>query len=280
VFQSIVRATALLALAALALLAQDSRPQFEVASIKLAPADARGRMFGSHGPGMFNTENMPVKALISNAYGVKDFQLSGGPSWISTEGYTINAKAPAEGTPEERWKKMKLMLQVLLEDRFQLKFHRESKEMPTYALTVAKGGLKLPPADCIPFDETNRPAPPAPGQPPIRFCGNMRISRNGPNSVVDAYGTTTADLVGWLSSVTSRVVIDKTGHTGTFDAKFEYAPDLLQSAPAGEGSVAPPPETAPALITVLQEKFGLKLESERGQVEILVIDRVERPSGN
>lgn len=278
--QSMVRATALLALAALALLAQDSRPQFEVASIKPAPADARGSMFGSHGPGMFNTENMPVKVLIANAYGVKDFQLSGGPSWTSTEGYTINAKAPAEGTPEERWKKMKLMLQVLLEDRFQLKFHRETKEMPIYALTVAKGGLKLPPADCIPFDEKNRPAPPAPGQPPIRFCGNMRISRNGPNSVFDAYGTTTADLVGWLSSVTSRVVIDKTGHIGTFDAKFEYARDLFQSAPAGEGSGTPPPETAPALITVLQEKFGLKLESERGQVEILVIDRVERPSGN
>jgi uncharacterized protein (TIGR03435 family) len=279
VIRSIVRATALLALAAL-VLAQDARPQFEVASIKLAPADARGRMFGSRGPGMFNTENMPVKALIANAYDVKDFQLSGGPSWISAEGYTINAKARAEGTPEERFKKMKLMLQVLLEDRFQLKFHRESKEMPIYALTVAKGGLKLPPADCIPFDEKNRPAPPGPGQPPIRFCGNMRISRNGPNSVFDAYGTTTSGLVGWLSSVTNRVVIDKTGHIGTFDAKFEYAPDLLQSAPVGEASGAPPPETAPGLFTILQEKLGLKLESERGPVEILVLDRVERPSDN
>ncbi len=138
--------------------AQDTHPQFEVASIKPS-AGGPGSMFGSRGRGMFNTENTPFRMLMSQAYGVKGFQISGGPSWINSDGYTITAKETGEGTPRERFARMMLMLQVLLEDRFQLRFHRETKEMPIYALTVVKSG-KLPPADCVPFDEKNRPAPP------------------------------------------------------------------------------------------------------------------------
>ena len=149
------RAVILAATAAI-LNAQDTRPQFEVASIKPS-AGGPGSMFGSRGPGMFNTENTPFKMLMSQAYGVKGFQISGGPSWINSDGYTITAKESGEGTPRERFARMMLMLQVLLEDRFQLRFHRETKDMPIYALTVAKSG-KLPPADCVPFDEKNRPA--------------------------------------------------------------------------------------------------------------------------
>jgi uncharacterized protein (TIGR03435 family) len=270
----------ILAAAAAILSAQDARPQFDVASIKPS-AGGPGRMFGSGGPGMFNTENMPVKGIIAEAYGVKQFQISGGPSWIDSEGYTITAKTSGEGKPKERFEKMLLMLQVLLEDRFQLRFHRATKEMPIYALTVAKSG-KLPPADCVQFDENNRPAPPAPGQPPIRFCGNIRGGRNGLNSTMDAWGISTADLIRWLSNVTGRTIVDKTGVTGTFDVKLEYLPEMAQSAqPMGDG--APPPaveNAAPSLFTALQERLGLKLESERGPVEILVIDRIERPTEN
>ncbi len=234
-------------------------------------------MFGSRGPGMFNTENTPVKMLIAQAYGVKDFQVLGGPGWINSDGYTITAKASGEGTPKERFEKMLLMLQGLLEDRFQLRFHRETKEMPVYTLTIAKAGLKLPPANCVQFDDKNRPAPPAPGQPPVRFCNNIRGSRNGPNSVLDAYGISIFSLMGWLSNVTGRTIIDKTGFTGTFDAKFEYATGLPQASPDGAAAVE---NTAPSLFTVLQEQLGLKLESERGPVEVLVLDRVERPTEN
>jgi uncharacterized protein (TIGR03435 family) len=271
----------LLAAAAAILSAQDTRPQFEVASIKPSPGGPGNSMFGSRGPGMFNTENIAFKVLMGQAYGVKGFQISGGPSWINSDGYTITAKASGEGTPKERFEKMMLMLQVLLEDRFQLRFHRETKEMPTYALTVAKNG-KLPPADCVQFDEKNRPERPAPGQPPIRFCGNMRMGRSGPNSTLDAWGITTADLIRWLSNTTGRTIVDKTGFTGTFDAKLEFLPEMAQgAAPMGDG--APPvavENAAPSLFTALQERLGLKLESERGPVEVLVIDRVERPTEN
>ena len=260
--------------------AQDPRPQFEVATIKPS-AGGPGRMFGSRGPGMFNTENMPVKGIIAQAYGVKDFQISGGPSWIDSDGYTITAKTSGEGTPKERFEKMMLMLQVLIEDRFQLRFHRATKEMPIYALTVAKSG-KLPPADCVQFDEKNRPAPPAPGQPPIRFCGNIRGGRSGPNSTLDASGITTEGLIRWLSNTTGRTIVDKTGFTGTFDAKLEYLPEMAQNVkPTDDGAPAPALENAaPSLFTALQERLGLKLESERGPVEILVIDRIERPTEN
>jgi uncharacterized protein (TIGR03435 family) len=270
----------LLSAAAAILSAQDTRPQFDVASIKPS-APAPGRMFGSRGPGMFNTENMPVKGIIAEAYGVKQFQISGGPSWIDSDGYTITAKTSGEGAPKERFEKMMLMLQVLLEDRFQLRFHRTTKEMPIYALTVGKSG-KLPPADCVKFDEKNRPAPPAPGQPPIRFCGNIRGGRSGPNSTLDASGVTTADFIRWLSNVTGRTIVDKTGFTGTFDAKLEYLPEMAQNVkPIGEGEPPAAVENAaPSLFTALQERLGLKLESERGPVEILVIDRIERPTEN
>jgi uncharacterized protein (TIGR03435 family) len=271
---------ALLAGAAAILSAQDTRPQFEVASIKPS-AGGPGSMFGSRGPGMFNTENTPFKMLMAQAYRVKGFQISGGPSWINSDGYTITAKTSGEETQKERFEKMMLMLQVLVEDRFQLRFHRETRDMPVYALTVAKSG-KLPPANCVQYDEKHRPAPPAPGQPPIRFCGNVRGGRNGPNSTMDAWGISTADLIQWLSNATGRTIVDKTGFTGTFDVKLEYLPEMAQGAqPMGDG--APPPaveNAAPSLFTALQERLGLKLESERGPVEILVIDRVERPTEN
>ena len=275
----ISRAAVLLATVGI-LSAQDTRPQFEVASIKPSAAGP-GSMFGSRGPGMFNTENTPFKMLMSQAYGVKGFQISGGPSWINSDGYTITAKASGEGTPKERFEKMMLMLQVLLEDRFQLRFHRETKEMPIYALTVAKSG-KLAPANCVQYDEKNRPAPPAAGQPPIRFCGNIRGGRSGPNSTLDAMGISMADFIRWLSNVTGRTIVDKTGFAGTFDAKMEYMPEMAQGAPpTGDGAPPPPVENAaPSLFTALQERLGLKLESERGPVEILVIDRVERPTEN
>lgn len=270
-----------LAATAAILSAQDARPQFDVASIKPSAPGQRNSMFGSRGPGMFNSENFPVKGLIAQAYGVKQFQISGGPSWIDSDGYTITAKTSGEGTPKDRFERMMPMLQVLLEDRFQLRFHRVTKEMPIYALTVVKSG-KLPPADCVQFDEKNRPAPPAPGQPPIRFCGNIRGGRSGPNATFDASGITIADLIRWLSNVTGRTIVDKTGLSGTFDAKMEYLPEMAPSAqPMGDG--APPAaveNAAPSLFTVLQERLGLKLESERGPVEILVIDRIERPTEN
>jgi uncharacterized protein (TIGR03435 family) len=264
-----------------ALAAQDPRPTFEVASIKPGDPSSGGSMYGSKGPGQFNTENLVVKTMIAIAYDIKDFQIQGGPSWMSSEKYTINARGNMTGTQEERRKQQTLMVQSLLEERFQLKFHRETKEMPIYALTIAKGGPKLTAADCVKFDDMHRPEPPAPGQPRPRYCGNMGIT-GGPNgnSKFNGIGITPERLAAWLSNVTSRVVLDKTGLTQPFDAQFEYAQNRPMTQTSSTENASIPVDAGPSIFTVLQEKLGLKLEGEKGPVEMMVIDRLEKPTEN
>jgi uncharacterized protein (TIGR03435 family) len=283
-----VRARFWLAVAATAGLigAQDARPQFEVASIKPNAGAGRGSKFGSRGPGTFYTENIPLRMMIAEAYGVKQFQITSGPAWISSDGYDITAKPGfSEGTgPVDQRLRTMLRLQRLLEERFRLKFHRETKEMPVYLLTVVNGGLKLAEADCVKFDIDHPPSRPADGAPRPRYCGNMRMGKNGPNMTVDGIGIEMSNLIFWLTDSMSRTVIDNTGYTGTFDAKVEYAPDLGHPPPGmggGEvGSAGVLDNAGPSLFSALQEQLGLKLEASRGPVEILVIERVERPTAN
>jgi bla regulator protein BlaR1 len=256
------------------------RPQFEVASVKLNTSGASNQLFGSHSPGTFNADNYPLLGLIAGAYDLKPFQIAGAPGWIESSRYDIVAKpsvSPVKKTmTSESVRKdqaeMKLMLQSLLEDRFQLRFHRETKELPVYALTIAKGGLKLPEGSCTNYDFNNPPPRPAPGQKPPDYCGNIGMGGNGPAQTLNAFGITMTDFVGVLSNYSGRVVIDKTGFTGKFDAHLVYA-DTLDSAPRDDTS-------GPSLFTAMEEQLGLKVESTKGPVEILVIDHVERPSEN
>ena len=131
-----------------------ARPQFEAATVKLNTSGSRRQLFGSASPGVFNVENLAVRWIIAAAYHVKTFQVVGGPGWIDSARYDITAKARVNRDRGTRpsWKdtelEMALMAQSLLEERFQLKMHRETKELPVYALTVAKGGLKLREAPC------------------------------------------------------------------------------------------------------------------------------------
>src|SRR5580700_7709458 len=132
-----------------------AHPAFEVASIK---PHAGGGPFGGTrvSPGMMNVNNLPVRRLIRNAYKISDFQISGAPDWVNSEGFDIAAKAEGELTADG----MLLMLRALLEDRFQLKVHRETKEGPVYDLVVAKGGARLQPSkegSCILLDHFQRP---------------------------------------------------------------------------------------------------------------------------
>jgi uncharacterized protein (TIGR03435 family) len=224
---------------------------------------------------------LPLKLFIQMAYvDYADGQfnlfssvgnrIEGAPGWIESERYRINAKA--EG-PASLGMMRGPMLQALLEDRFQVKVHRETRELAVYALTVAKNGLKVErtaEGGCTPRDLTQVQTPPGPGQNP--WCGTLKalISRTSGRRTFDGFGMTLAELSQRLATSAGHPVIDRTGIAGMFDFHLQFTPD--DAPPSDEPA-------APSLFTALGE-LGLKLEPARGPVESLVIDRVERPSEN
>jgi uncharacterized protein (TIGR03435 family) len=253
------------------------RPQFEVASIKPNKSGDMRMMFRSASGGRFTASNVSLQSLITIAYHIKDFQLSGAPPWLS-ERYDIEAKA--EGNPGGD--AMLPMLQRLVEDRLQFKFHRESKELPVYALVVAKAG-KLHPAEgeCGP-PPSGPPPPPEPGKMPTPFCGGLMMFPGH----LSGQKVTIEQLLETLSRFTGRNVLDKTNLTGKYDIDLQYTPEQGQfqappgGAPPGMPPLPPIDPNGPSLFTALQEQLGLKLESQKGPVEIIVIDHIERPSEN
>ncbi|HTX38206.1 MAG TPA: TIGR03435 family protein [Bryobacteraceae bacterium] len=263
-------------------------PRFAVASIKpnaQGPADFRGADPVRILPGgRLLVERAALRYFIQNAYGVKPFQLLGGPGWIDSTYYDIDAKAEGNPSPSE----MRRMMQVLLEDRFHLKVRRETRQLPVYDLTVAKSGLKLPPSkpgSCLSPDPDAPPLPPAPGRPAP--CGHILMMVSPAGARMIGGQASMAELVRILSNVLGRMVIDKTGFTGTFDVHLEFSPDdSLGGLPTPAGPNDPRVPTVPAdpnhptLFGALAEQFGIKVEAAKGPVEVIVIDQVERPSSN
>ena len=261
-------------------------PQFEVASIKPAAPDQRGQFIRPGANGGLNINNMPLKELIVIAWRIQPFQISGGPPWIESARYDISAKP--EHKPERD--QVLLMLQSLLADRFELKVHHETKELPIYALVLANKDGKLGPqlteskeGSCTPFDPSRPPPPPDPGKPPVMGCGGMMM---GPDRIT-AIGVAVSQLAPVLARTLERTVVDKTGLTGKYDIQAQWTPDQTQlAAMRGNGPLPPDMPTpqfdpnGPSLFTALQEQLGLKLESQKGPVDVIVIDRVERPSEN
>jgi uncharacterized protein (TIGR03435 family) len=245
--------------------------EFEAASIKPSAPVAMGMMkvgMSMMPGGRIAMSGITVRLLIQQAYGVRDFQIVGGPDWMRSERYDITAK-PAEAASEDQ---VKLMIRGLLKDRFQLVFHRETKELPTYALVVAKGGPKLKIAEVMAAGgEGGSGGGGRGGQ--IRIMGRGRF---------DASGVPVSALANHLSQVLGRSVIDKTELTGDYDFKLEWTPDERQGGmmkgPGGE-SAAPSDNPGASIFTALQE-FGLKLESTKGPVDIFVIERAEKASEN
>jgi uncharacterized protein (TIGR03435 family) len=272
---------------------------FEVASIKPNPT-CGGPGRGSGGmasPGRMTLECAQLRDLILTAYGIyanggssdpRSFRMLvlGGPSWIDSDRYDIVAKAEGNPPPAQLYGPM---LRALLEDRFKLKVHRETKESLVYLLTIARGGARLHPAtegSCVSADIHHPPPRPAPGQPNPRVCGSHVAGSDG---TFDMHGATVADLSTQLGLRLDRDVIDKTGITGTFDIHLEVSrADLVPRVLAGgdAGQVDPSTRvlatdpTGPSIFTALQQQLGLKLESAKGPVEFLVIDRVEKPLEN
>ena len=272
------------------------KPRFEVASVKVCRADPSPAFVGggsrnTSSPGRLDLTCQTVTRLIQTAYLMYRagrpnsapfflVPISGGPGWVDSDRYTIVAKAE---TPQSQGMMMGPMLQALLEDRFHLKIHREQKEVPVYALTVAKGGHKLQAtkeASCTPFDPAQPPAPPSPGQ--RASCGVVMPDANGK---LVTYGQTLAGLCLYFSGPLGRSVIDKTGLAGAFDIHLELSPRDLIPAPPGPQVQTDPNATTPMpdplnSVRFALQKLGLQLESTKGPGEALIIDHVERPSEN
>jgi bla regulator protein BlaR1 len=238
--------------------------EFEVASIKPGDPGSNRVQIGIAPGGRFTAANVTVSMLIQQAYNVKNFQVTGGPGWVASDRFVINAKAEGAGQGPGA---IRPLLQKLLADRFQLVFHKETKEMPVYELVIGKGGSKL--------QETKE----SPG-PQIRF-GRGQI--NGQSMAMELLANQLANQLG-------RSVVDKTGLKGGYDVNLTWTPDPSQGGggpfggPGGPGGGgpdgAPPTEAGPSLFTALQEQLGLKLESGKGPVEIMVLDKVQKPSEN
>jgi len=199
--------------------------------------------------------------LMEQAYGIRDFQIVGGPSWLGSDRYDITAKPEGAATSDQ----VKVMMQALLKDRFQLQFHRETKELPTYALVVAKGGPKVHASEEV--SGSDKPK-------------GMRRQMMGRGQFT-LEGAPMSAFAEQLARVLGRSVIDKTGLTGNYDVKLEYTPDDtgMMKGPR-EDAPAPADASGISIFTALQDQLGLKLESTKGPVEILVIDRAEKPSEN
>jgi uncharacterized protein (TIGR03435 family) len=254
-----------------------THPAFEVASIR-PHANGDNRAYVQASEGRLAMANFSLKQLILFAYGVSNNQVSGVQGWMDSNHFDIQATTESAPTVKELEGPM---LQALLEERFQLKVHREMVERPVYELTVEKGGVKMQlskEGSCTLYDVDSPPPLPAPNTPRIVYCDFPRISGDGLNWKLDGAGVTIGKLAATLSrSGLDRPVIDKTRLAGGFDLHLKWTADTPENA-TRSGAIADP--TGLSIFTALREQLGLKLESAKGPVEILVIDHVEQPSEN
>ena len=258
-----------------------ARPQVEVAAIRRS-APGAGDLGNIHiSPGRFETHNMTVRKLMYIAYKVKADRILGGPGWLSSDTYDINATAE-----DMTGNNFPLMLQTLLEERFGLKLHPEIKEAPVYDLALAKDGPKIQPTKpgtCVPLDlSKDRPAQ-LPNQQRCSTWLNTRAGyRNGIGiSMTDPVGVGFQSLTGQLSLVLNKSVIDKTGLPGLYDVHLEWTPEeVTANQPADAAQPAPTADTPPSIFVAVREQLGLELKPSRGPVTVLVIDSIEKPSEN
>jgi uncharacterized protein (TIGR03435 family) len=269
--------------------APERLPSFDVASVK-QNTSVNPRTFNALPGGRLVVTNSPLKGLIAAAFGMADIQalipvrILGGPDWIDSQRYDIDAKARAEfqfapgGPPKDP----PLMLRSLLEERFKLVTHRETREMPIFELVVAREDGRLGPGlhkssvDCDAVIAARRAGSPEPPRqrlepPPCGLIG-------GPAHTI-AGAVTMQQLAGNLSNHLERLVVDKTGLTDRFDFNFGWTPDQMPTAAPPPG-VPPVDPNGPSLITALQEQLGFKVVAGKGPVDVLVIDQIKELTPN
>jgi uncharacterized protein (TIGR03435 family) len=319
-----VAAAFALAVARLSSQTPGQKPSFDVISIKPSPPLGTGPLRLGGGPqgDRFTMNSATLRMLLQMAFQragntslAGQLQIVGGPSWMDSERYDIQAKTDCSGGTFSR-DRLQLMVQSMLEDRFKLKAHQETRELPIYNLVVTKDGPKITksadqttptfaqalPGPCEPASAANTPPPlPPPGRggnpfdaktPPPRGALMMMMGPNG--MTMRATATRFDAIVRLLQNQLGRKIVDKTGLEGLFDFELTFSTEGLGS-PFGGGLPLPPPpaggpagpapavptpaDSAPSLLTAIQE-LGLKLEPARGPVEVLVIDSVEKPTDN
>lgn len=222
---------------------------FDVASVKPSPVDADSSTSDIQ-PGRFRGTNRTVEWMMRIAYGVQAAQISGGPSWLRSAGFDITAKtdSPEAASMKGMQAQIGPLLRQLLEDRFQLKVHRETRSAPVYSLVAGKGAPQLKASE---------------GGEVV-----MNTSREDGKLVIQTRGVSMAGFAGFLSKQLQRPVTDKTGLTGVYNLRLEWAPDSSLESTAG------------SVFSAVQEQLGLKLDSAKGSVEVVVVDSIAKPSAN
>ncbi len=259
-----------LLLCAAALFAQSPAPRpafdaFEVSTVKRTPSDGpRGRWIRMQTARQFVAHGFHTRLLIGAAYNLPPSAISGGPSWIDSDLYDILAETPGNVRPniEEQMK----MVRSLIAERFRLKFHREDREMPVYAFSIAKGGSKL---------RGSAPVTAPEGPPLLAFV-------IAPDAVrLPGHSASLAEMCAiFQRTALDRPVIDRTGLTGRYDFDLEFTPDESQFG--GQIKTESPDEAKrpPDLLNALQQQLGLRLDATRGTISTMVIESIERPSEN
>lgn len=241
---------------------------FDVASIKLTANDGSGGTYYSPQPGGgVKISGATLKSLMQYAYDIRDFQLSGTSGWMNTERFDIIAKGNGVGpgaqdymnmTDAQRanlFKVIRTRLQALLKERFQLTVHEETKELPMYALVVAKGGVRMKSTD------------------PEAKTGTSVVSQRK----FEAKRATTDDIARGLAGQLGRPVQNETGLTGFYDFKMEWTPEPSPTSGPSDGASDP---IGPSLFSALQEQLGLKLEARKGPMMVIAVEKAEKPSEN
>ncbi len=238
-----------------------AKPEFEVASIRqniTATEHDHSHIYSAANDGLYRTVNAPLKMLLESAFNLPETRILGVPSSIASAKFDIEAKSDATLSqqlaklPSDQGREIKRqMLQSLLADRFKLVTHLETRDLPIYALVVAKNGPLIHPSQ----------------------AGGTTINRGNNRIAVQGSDNTVALLAEQLSLTLGRVVIDKTGLEGRYDITLKWTPDDA-SASASNAS------DGPSIFTAIQEQLGLKLESTKGPVQVLIVDHVEMPSEN
>jgi uncharacterized protein (TIGR03435 family) len=285
------------------------KPSFEVASVKPAAPQDVGKMMIRMGgdPGRVDYKSVPLRMLIANAYNIKDYQING-PDWLASTMFDVEARVAPDTTPENR----RLMMQTLLEERFGLKVHMESKELPILSLIVGKNGPKMQKAEDTPPPTDGdgpggggggAPKLPPPDASPKQMAEAMKGGRAGMMMMRMSHGgklnlnakTSMSQFAEMLSRQLRRPVIDNTGLAGNYNIELEYKPEPGMGAfmggekaaamahadvaggrgPGGEPEMASDGE-AGSIYTAIQEQLGLKLDTKKGPVEIVVVDRCEK----
>jgi len=244
-------------------MAADAKPGFEVATIKPARPEGRFSLLVNRS-GMLNTTATTVADLIKFAYDLHPRQITKGPSWLESERYDITAKPDVGGMPNPV--QLKSMIQQLLKERFQLSFHNEKKELSVYAITVTKTGAKLTKSE----SPLNLPG----------FGGGGPRGMNVRNATIEEFAHVLQ------ANVLEQPVVDQTGlGAARWDFILKWTPDAAQSQIAGPAPNAPPApapaaDAPPDIFAAFQQQLGLKLENTKAQADVIVIDRLEKPSEN